>query len=162
MKSQLVKYTEYNIWANRNHTDLISTLTEEQIDKVQVSSFPSIRKTLYHTWDAQGIWTKRLSGGIVTDWPSKNFKGTTQDAIDNFLNSSREFDALVKGFNEGDFHNTIEYKNLEGKEFNNTIADIVMHVMNHSTFHRGQLISMFRDVGITEIAPTDFIFFCRL
>jgi len=162
MKSQLVKYTEYNIWANRNHTDIISSLTEEQIDKVQVSSFPSIRKTLYHTWDAQGIWTKRLTGGTVTDWPSKNFKGTTQDAIDNFLNSSREFDELVKGFNEEEFHNTIQYKNLEGKEFNNTLADIVMHVMNHSTFHRGQLISMFRDVGITKIPPTDFIAFCRL
>src|ERR1035437_2120256 len=94
MQTQLVRYTEYNIWANRHHTDIISTLTEEQIDKVQVSSFPSIRKTLYHIWDAQGIWTIRLKGETVLDWPSKNFKGTTKEAIENFLNSSREFATL--------------------------------------------------------------------
>jgi len=162
MKTQLVKYTEYNSWANRHITDIINTLTEEQIDKVQVSSFSSIRKTLYHIWDAQGIWTIRLKVGVVTEWPSKNFTGTTKDAIDNFLNSSREFTSLVKGFNDGIFHDTLQYKNIEGKEFNNTIADIVMHVMNHSTFHRGQLISMFRDVGITKLPSTDFIAYCRL
>jgi|ERR1035437_4605427 uncharacterized damage-inducible protein DinB len=162
MQTQLVRYTEYNIWANRHHTDIISTLTEEQIDKVQVSSFPSIRKTLYHIWDAQGIWTIRLKGETVLDWPSKNFKGTTKEAIENFLNSSREFATLVKGFDEGIFHNSIQYKKMEGKEFINSMADIVMHVMNHSTFHRGQLISMFREVGITKIPSTDFIAYCRL
>lgn len=162
MKTQLVRYTEYNIWANRHLTDIISTLSEEQIDKVQVSSFPSIRKTMYHIWDAQGIWMIRLKGGVATDWPSKNFIGTTTDAIDSFLNSSREFATLVKGFDEGIFRNSIQYKNLEGKEFINSIADIVMHVMNHSTFHRGQLISMFRDFGITKIPSTDFIAYCRL
>ena len=162
MKAQLVKYTEYNNWANKIITDIISNLSEEQIDKAQVSSFPSIRKTWYHIWDAQGIWMIRLHGETVTDWPSKNFKGTTSDAIDSFLNSSGEFAALIKGFNEEVIKNNIQYKNIEGKEFTNTIADIVMHVMNHSTFHRGQLISMFREVGITKIPSTDFITYCRL
>jgi uncharacterized damage-inducible protein DinB len=162
MKAQLVKYTEYNTWANTLVSHIISSLSEEQIDKVQVTSFPSIRKTLYHIWDAQGIWMIRLGGGTVIDWPSKNFTGTTKEAIENFLNSSKEFASLVKGFNETEFHNSITYKNMEGKQYTNSIADIVMHVMNHSTFHRGQLITMFRDVGITQIPSTDFIVFCRL
>jgi uncharacterized damage-inducible protein DinB len=59
------------------------------------------------------------------------------------------------------FTSSTDYINLKGKKFSQNNAEIILHCMNHSTFHRGQLISMLRHVGYTDQSASDFILFLR-
>jgi len=60
-----------------------------------------------------------------------------------------------------DLEKELSYKSVKGEPFTNRISHVIQHVVNHSTFHRGQIITMLRNAGVTELFPTDFIAFER-
>ena len=161
LKNSLVSLTKYNLWANTKILEFITEAREDKADIVQNSSFPSIRKTFYHIWDAETIWLNRLNGISFNSWPSKNFNGTIKVSGEAFLKNSKAFISYAESKSEEEFNSIIFYKNIEGKEFSNPISQIVMHCMNHSTYHRGQLVTMLRQLGFTELFSTDFIAFFR-
>lgn len=153
----LQKLTQFNLWAN----DIISGYilkAEDKIDLPVNSSFASIRKTLYHMWDAQVIWQTRIKGNPITTWPSKEFNGSIEEACTQFRESSVEFISLVEK-EKSDL--LITYHTLDGKEFKSTLEDIIIHVVNHGTYHRGQIITLLRQCGFTDVGSTDFIRFTR-
>jgi len=77
------KYTDYNLWANRRMIAMLSPLSETQIAQDIISSFPSVKMTLLHIWDAEVIWLKRLQGESLDYWPSYNFEGKKADIVLN-------------------------------------------------------------------------------
>ena len=156
----LLNLCKYNIWANQKITEYILAAGNEIADVELQSSFPTIRKTLYHIWDAQAIWYSRLKGVSFNSWPSKDFTGTLDEACAGLLLSSREFISLVENCN-GDFSRVVTYQTLDGKEFKNTVEEVVTHCMNHGTYHRGQLITMLRQAGFKQVGSTDYIRFAR-
>lgn len=156
----LLDLCKFNVWANHKITGYILSAGDDATHKELVSSFPTILKTLLHIWDAQQIWYARLQGNTITTWPSKDFKGTLKDACNGLMTSSNDFVRLTEKF-ENDFSIVINYKTLDGNEFSNTAEEIIMHCMNHGTYHRGQIITMLRQVGFTEVGSTDYIRYCR-
>jgi len=62
VKELLSNLASYNLWATVRLCDFLKTIPEEELDKEFVSSFPSLRKTLYHAWGAQQIWLMRIKG----------------------------------------------------------------------------------------------------
>ncbi|HEY3250568.1 MAG TPA: DinB family protein [Ignavibacteria bacterium] len=161
MKELLESYTKYNLWANAKFTEFLLGLDPEMLDKEILSSFNSIRKTVYHIWDAEVIWYNRLKGVSFTDWPSKKFSGTDHDFFKQFVEHSSRFAVFVDDKTEAELGVKFKYKTMDGKEYENKIADTVQHVVNHSSFHRGQLITMLRSAGYTELPWTDYIAFLR-
>lgn len=137
-------------------------MTNELLDKEINSSFPSLRKTIYHIWDAEYIWLKRLNGESLLDWPSKNYKGEFSSACERILSLDKNFIQYVEKLSDEKAEAPFTYKNIEGKIFTNPVWESVMHCMNHSTYHRGQTVTMLRQLGVTEIPSTDFIAFCRI
>ena len=96
----LQKYSEYNLWANEILFSIIEKeLNDEKLDREIVSSFPSLRKTVYHIWDAEFIWQKRLNGGSFSNGPGKEFKGTFSEAKDKILLIDHSFIEFVKKIN---------------------------------------------------------------
>lgn len=152
----------YNFWANQKICSYILDAGETLADKETESSFPTIRKTLYHLWDAQAIWLKRLNGESPNSWPSHNFKGNLNDAIKLIEENSQALVDYTEALSENEIFNKIEFKATDGTPYYNTVQEILMHVMNHSTFHRGQLITMLRSVGFTNVGSTDMIRYFRL
>lgn len=152
----------YNFWANQKICSYILDAGEALADKETESSFPTIRKTLYHLWDAQAIWLKRLNGESPNSWPSHNFKGNLNDAIKLIEENSQALVDYTEALSENEIFNKIEFKATDGTPYYNTVQEILMHVMNHSTFHRGQLITMLRSVGFTNVGSTDMIRYFRL
>lgn len=71
MKDIYQMYCRYNVWANERLTGLFANLPEELADKTIESSFPSVKKTILHIWDAELIWLKRLKEEVITDFPVK-------------------------------------------------------------------------------------------
>ena len=161
MKEILTLYTRYNLWANRKICGFIIDAGDERTDKIIISSFDTIRKTLYHIWDAQSIWYLRLKSESVLDWPSKNFNGKLEEAINKFHKKSQDIIDLVKEKNEEELNEVCNYSAMNGKQFSNKISGIIMHCMNHSTFHRGQIVTMLRNAGYTNLSSTDLIMYLR-
>ena len=161
MKDQLTEYTKYNLWANTMLVDFIKQIEPQLLDKKLTSSFETIRLTLLHTWDAELIWKKRINGNSLTDWPSKSFKGNDEEMFKGFLDCSKSWIDLVQSKTEEQLYSNFNYVNLEGESFSNKLWESVHHCMNHSTFHRGQIVTMLRCVGFTELTSTDYITYIR-
>lgn len=158
MKQQLIRLTAYNIWANEQFAGLLKSLDPQLLDKEVMNSFPSLRKTVHHIWDAELIWISRLKNQVIAWPPSAQYK---DPAIDAFLNTSRQFDELVRLSDKDYLRASTSYKNSKGEPFVNTNAEIITHCMNHGSFHRGQLVTMLRTLGVKEIPATDMIVFFR-
>ncbi len=161
MKEYLVALTAYNTWANTGILKFVMAAGEERALILQQSSFPTIRKTVLHMLDAQHIWHDRLHGISPVDWPGKNFTDTTVNACEKLVKSSIDFQDYAHSLTSSDLERVIDYHNLKGDAFQNTITQIIAHVMNHGTFHRGQLITMLRGAGHTDLASTDMISWFR-
>src|SRR5688500_1763003 len=62
MKETLLQYTNYNLWANTKLTESLKSIGISLLDQEIKSSFPSLRKTIYHIWAAEQVWYMRLHG----------------------------------------------------------------------------------------------------
>jgi len=161
MKDYLIQLTEYNVWANRKMEGFVIAAGEANSILPQQSSFPTIRETVIHIWDAQSIWLDRLHNIEITDWPGKTFSGTTAEAVAALVANSTTWVDFVHSLDVAVLGKSVWYKNIKGDEFSNTYVQIIAHVMNHGTYHRGKLVTMLRGTGFTSLASTDLIGFLR-
>ncbi len=165
MKKYLTTLTAYNLWANERMMSFIKNLDDKLMSEIVESSFPSIRETVLHVWDAEFLWLERILKAQeeydAIDWPSKDFSGDRNDLINGMLDTSRAFNNYVLLNDDLVFSLPVRYKNTKGEEFEQAPGLIIMHCMNHSTFHRGQLITMMRRLGATEFKSTDMIAYFR-
>lgn len=161
MKKLLEAYTAYNLWANTKITDTLRNIDTSRLDKEIKSSFPSLRKTTYHIWGAEELWWKRLHGESLAKIPAMDFSGSYEEAVEYFLSVSKNISFLVKGKDENYLQTLCTYKDTRGNSYTQSHWQMIMHCMNHSTFHRGQIVTMLREAGETKIPATDMIGFFR-
>ncbi len=161
MKKILLPYAGYNVWANQQVTDCILTLSEEQLHREIICSFTSIHKTLLHMWDAESMWWQRMKLLEIVERPSDKFSGSTQDLVNNLMQQSRMWKEWIEAATEAALEHEFIYKNTKKEQFKQPIAEAVHHLFNHATYHRGQLITLFRQVGVIAIPNTDLINFYR-
>lgn len=147
MEVSLNHFLKYNLWANARIAALIP---DEVSDLELISSFSTIRKTLYHIWDAQEVWLNRLNGVPANQWPSEHFNGTLSEAKELFIQSSQKMIEFILAKDDSFFIDSLTYTNMKGIAFTNTHEEILMHVCNHATLHRGQIITMLRNAGVTS------------
>lgn len=161
MSYSIHRHLQFNAWANGKIVEILKNLDESLLDKELKSSFPTIRKTLYHIWDAELIWFKRIKGEQATSWPSEDIDETFADVLNSFLKNSEELTDFVGRKERSFLERKISYTNTKGLSFTNNIEDILYHVINHSSFHRGQLITMLRELGETKFPSQDLIAYLR-
>lgn len=155
----LVLMTGYNLWANSEILAFVRTHSEV-LDAETKSSFPTIRITLFHMADAQHIWYERMIGNSPADWPSKSM--LPDDVFSSIESTSAKFSEFVAVKDEQFLNAECRFKTLDGTEYSETNSNIILHCMNHSTFHRGQLITMFRALNLEGKMPrTDLIAYLR-
>lgn len=160
MKELLQQYAAYNIWAHSILFERISKLSEEQINKAIVSSFPSIYKTALHLWQAENIWWQRLQQAENIYILSQTFKGSFKELTEGHLLQSRQWKQWVDNATDSDLTASFTYiRNNE--QFTIKVKDMLLHIFNHATMHRGQLITFLRQLGEDEIPSTDFATYYR-
>ena len=155
------KHMLYNAWANQKTAQILATVDEKALDAELKSSFPTIRKTLMHIWDAQQIWFLRLQGESATKWPSQDFTGSTEELLKLFVQNSEDFATFVASKDRNYLDSSIAYKNMKGIEFTSVVDEMLFHVVNHGTFHRGQILTMLRELGYSSFPSQDLISFLR-
>lgn len=156
MKELLQQLALYNIWANQQLLDLICKLPEEQLQKELPSSFPSIHRTLLHMLDAESIWWQRMRLQENTIAPSATFNGTTIELAQQLLQQNRLWESWVLAATPAALDHVFMFYNSKREHFKQPIFQMITHVFNHGTYHRGQLVTMLRQLGVTKIPQTDF------
>ncbi len=161
MKQLLQQYAAYNTWANKILLEHISQLPEEQVHKEIVSSFPSIYKTVLHMMDVESIWWQRLKLAEHVEFPSLTFKGNFEELCGIILQLSKQWEEWIRNTNEVNITHVFAYQNSKKEQFKQPVYEVLLHLFNHQSYHRGQVITMFRQLSIDKIPPTDFIVFSR-
>ncbi len=159
MKEMIRNYVAFNTWANERISGEIITLTDEQLLQEMKSSFKNISETMQHIWNAQNIWLERLKGNSPAQWPAVAFDGTKEALTAGLMASSHALEERAADYGKKQLREEISYKTLNGTEGRSSVYKILMHVVNHGTYHRGQLVTMLRQAGKTEIPSTDLIAF---
>jgi uncharacterized damage-inducible protein DinB len=169
----------YNRWANERMFAALGKLSEHQFAAPVQSSFPSIRETVFHILFAEWLWLKRWQGrsprstaanpdGSSATWSALSPGGvptvnelSTLAGLTSFADSiEQERLQFLGGLNEGALQSALQYTDMVGKPFALPLAQQMQHVVNHGTYHRGQVTTMLRQVG-AEAASLDMAFFFR-
>jgi uncharacterized damage-inducible protein DinB len=161
MAYTLHQHLSYSVWATARLAETLQPVGEKILYAEVKSSFPSIAKTLLHLWDAEVIWLKRMQGISLTSWPSQNFSGTKDDLITGVVNSSKELLNFIELKGTDFLPSKISYKNMKGDSFEDVIENILYHIVNHGSYHRGQVTTLLHELGVNKIQSMDIIFYLR-
>ena len=152
----------FNSWANRRMLDSCGPLTDEQFTRDLRSSFPSVRDTLVHIMGGEWVWLAHWRGH-----PSVRTVLETEFANSRFVNLASvrarweplEADLLgfVSGLTAPDLEKPIEVKR---HQFAYPLRALLQQVVNHGTYHRGQVVTMLRQLGVAP-RPTDYHYYLR-
>lgn len=160
MLDEILDLYAYNRWANGRTLDAAAALADEDYIRDLGSSFPSIRDTLEHILAAEWIWLSRWRGMSPTrlrsDWNPVMHRAL-RGRWSAFEADQGEFLARLT---EERLAGTITYRQLSGEEFADPLWRLMRHVVNHSTYHRGQVTTMLRQLG-ARAAPTDLVVYHR-
>jgi uncharacterized damage-inducible protein DinB len=162
MKPHFQRMAAYNRWANERLYEAAGKLSPAALAEKRSGFFPSILKTLNHILVADTIWIGRLDGtghpGITaldqilhTDFAAlKAARRATDDRIITFVN----------GLAPAQLAEDLVYRNMAGEPMTTPVDQVLAHVFNHQTHHRGQAHAM---LSSTDVAPPsiDLIYFLR-
>ena len=162
MKTHFVMMANYNAWANERLFRTAGSLQDDLYGKDVGAYFKSLRGTLNHILTADRIWMRRLTGAgehpdklnaiLFDDLPSLHAARRIED---------RRLVDFVQGLGEPDFESMREYKTLNGVSQSQPLREILAHVFNHQTHHRGQAHAILTTLGVAEPEPLDLLIMQR-
>lgn len=151
---------DYNAWANRRALDAAGALTKEQFVKPMGSSFGSVRDTLAHICGAEWIWLERFQGRSPSALPDAGAFEDVASLREKWSEQEARLLAFVGKLTQEDLNRVMEYKTLKFGVYRNPLWQSMQHVVNHGTYHRGQVTTLLRQLGAEPIL-TDLMHFYR-
>lgn len=150
------QYAAYDRWANAAFVARLSEEPEAILDRHAASSFPTLRGTLMHIRDAENAWFLRLTGATMR-WPAEPSQG-----LDTLMTHVDRFTGYAMALDEEGLVATCRYHDLKGNPYEQPAWQMIMHALNHSSYHRGQVVTQMRALGLERIPRTDLVAFQRL
>jgi uncharacterized damage-inducible protein DinB len=114
-----------------------------------------------HMWDAESIWWQRMKMSEVVTPPSAHFTGATRDVAASLLHQDKLWESWVTTASLVAIEHVFHYQNTKREQFKQPIYQMLLHIFNHGTYHRGQLVNMLRQLEVSNIPSTDFIIWSR-
>lgn len=147
MRSLFNQLFDYNFYCNRKIIE--KSMSIEKVPKRSLEVFS-------HILNAHHIWNKRL---LDEDWQYEVWQVHEVNHWEDihYENQRTTFEIIT---NTDDFTKRVDYKTTEGRIFANELKDILFHIINHSTNHRGQIATEFRKNKL-GLEPLDYIFYKR-
>ena len=150
---------EYNYWANARVLQAVSALTADQFVKDLGNSFGSVRDTLAHILFCEEIWLMRWKGISPRDWPSPDELPDLQAFRARWNSYHLDVRNFFSKMSDESLQEVISYENSKGEEWGYPLWCMMHHVTNHSTYHRGQITTMLRQLGATPQFSLDYLDF---
>lgn len=161
MKQILLQYSAYNLWANKILSDKSAQLSDDILYKEMNSSFGSIYGTFLHLANTGSIWWQRLKLQEHIRLPDTDAKEDFEAVSKRLISQSKQWHEMIAEANENYFGHVFAYYNSKKEFFKQPVYEMLLHVFNHETYHRGQIVTMMRQNGVQKIPATDFIAFSR-
>ncbi|MFC0187441.1 DinB family protein [Fictibacillus aquaticus] len=143
----------YHVWGTEKMLRHLEDKAEGFYNLEITSVFPSIKAVVDHVLEVDDLWFSRMigrtAGVILTESP--------KEAREKFSVLHEEITAYL---NSVDPLENITYKTSQGETFQNSVEELITHLVNHGTYHRGNLSAMLRQQGIPG-GSTDYIYFLR-
>lgn len=169
MLGQFTLLADYNIWMNDKVYAAASELSDAEFKKNCGAFFGSIHGTLNHLLVADRIWLQRFAHHFSTppplEWVSQLPHPTALDEmLFNDFQAMREhrqiLDASIKDWvrslSLSDLQQVLEYSSMKGISAKKPFAGVLLHFFNHQTHHRGQVTTLFSQLG-KDVGATDFL-----
>jgi uncharacterized damage-inducible protein DinB len=157
----LTTLLDFHYWARDRILAAASALTPEEYTRDLGSSFPSVRDTLVHLYSAEWNWYQRWHGTSPStmldpaDYPDL---ASLQAA---WTGHEARMRAYLAALDDAGVRQVIDYRALQGQPCRSAIWEMVHHVVNHGTYHRGQVQTMLRQLGAAAARSVDLIGFYR-
>jgi len=158
---ELETIVDYHYWARDRLLDAVEPLTPDQFTRDLGNSFASVRDTLSHLHAAEWVWLSRLNGTSPTALLPHDRFADLAAVRGGWAQTEAGFRAVVSGLDAATRDRVIEYRLLNGQPGASRTWHIVQHLVNHATYHRGQVTTMLRQLGAAAPKAQDLIYFYR-
>lgn len=152
---------DYHYWARDRMLDAIEPLTAEQFNRDLGSSFKSVRETAVHLYAAEWAWHARWQGQS----PTALMTGEALPDVAAIRRAWSEHEGKMRAFlanlGEAGIARVFDYKLLGGQPGSSPFWQMLQHIVNHASYHRGQVTTMLRQLGAQPAKSMDMIAFYR-
>lgn len=159
-KDDLRRLLDYNIWANHRLVRAAARLGVDDFKRDLGGSHGGVRGTLTHIMGAEWIWLERWKGTS----PAKPIdEGEFKDVLalrERWRAIEAHRSAWLAALTERRVVEMVRYRTLDGRGYGAPLWQLVQHLVNHSTYHRGQVVSMLRALGAKPVS-TDLVLWDR-
>lgn len=152
----LASLFSYNAWANEKTLASVRPLPREVYTRGLGGGWPSLRATLVHLAGATDAWAERFEGRDATRLPIEEEVPELADAEALLVRAQQRFEALLPALGPERLREPFAWRNLQQEVRTAPTWVVLRHVVNHATYHRGQVSSMVRRLGGTP-SPTDLV-----
>jgi uncharacterized damage-inducible protein DinB len=155
-KDDLGRLLEYTTWANRRVLRAAAALGVEDFKRDLGSSHGGVRGTLAHVLGAEWLWLGRWKGVSPARLLDEGEFPNVIALSERWRAVNAHRDSWFRGLDASALAETVRYRTLEGKAAEAPLWQLVQHQVNHSTYHRGQVATLLRQLGAAP-APTDMV-----
>lgn len=157
-KKYLLEIADYSNWVDNVVIKWLEQINDEQWEREIASSFNSIAKTVTHIVSAKKIWLDFWQNIPNPIFLSTEFNGTKTELIEIWKRTMDDYKKFIENYTEQNYSQIICFK-VRGEEWKMEFVQTVLHHNNHATYHRGQLVTMLRQLGFTNFSNTDLATF---
>jgi uncharacterized damage-inducible protein DinB len=154
-KQYFTALAAYNSWANDKAMSWLSQISEQQWEQTFTSSFGSIKHTAVHIASAEKIWIDFWTKAISPVYLSSYFEGSKNELINIWQTASAGMQDFIASCPEESYADPVVFVYPLGGSGQMCYWQTFAHIMNHSTYHRGQLVTLLRQAGLTEFSSID-------
>jgi uncharacterized damage-inducible protein DinB len=146
----------YNHWANQRVISSVTPLTHEMFTRSMGNSFGSVRDTLAHILGAEWIWLERWLGRSPKALLSASDFPTVQALKRRWATVRHDQNQYIQTLVADGLQDEVSYTNTKGECYAYALWRQMVHVVNHSSYHRGQITTLLRQIG-AEPVSTDLL-----
>ena len=156
----LTELYAYNGWANQRARNSIQDLDPEVFERDLGASFGSLQETVAHLVSPQWNWLRRWKGQPASRPLPEEAFASPREANRRWVEVDQALDGFVEGLDAGSLRRPIALTTPQGSKYSSPLWRAMLHVVNHSSYHRGQIAAMLRQVGAVPQA-TDLMLYYR-
>jgi uncharacterized damage-inducible protein DinB len=152
LQNLIIRFLRYNLWANERLTSWLMTIDRNILYEKTGSSFGTIDRTLQHMLSAQIYWHGILAKGQINEFNLPVRENAVDEVIADLTINSQLLVSSLSKLNEQQLIESIQVSDSAQSRY-----EYILHVVNHGSYHRGQVVTMCRGLGIKEEIPvTDY------